>query len=74
MATTAITGSMTQTQLENVVRFSQEANIAIDTSEVEIVSTAQTPTADFFSQVVGIKSTSSKGVDYSPLMAEIDKN
>lgn len=74
MATTAITGSMTQSQLDSVVRFSQEADIVIDTSEVKIVDTQQTPTTDFFSQVVGIKSTSSKGVDYSPLMAEIDKN
>lgn len=74
MATTAITGSMTQSQLDSVVRFSQEADIVIDTSEVKIVDTQQTPTTDFYSQVVGIKSSSSKGVDYSPLMAKIDKN
>ena len=74
MATTAITGSMTQSQLDSVVRFSQEADIVIDTSEVKIVDTQQTPTTDFFSQVVGIKSTSSTKFKYSPLMAEIDKN
>lgn len=74
MATTAITGSMTQSQLDSVVRFSQEADIAIDTSEVKIVDTQQTPTTDFFSQVVGIKSSSSTKFKYSPLMAEIDKN
>ena len=74
METTVITGNMTQSQLDSVVRFSQEADIVIDTSEVKIVDTQQTPTTDFFSQVVGVKSSSSKGVDYSPLMAEIDKN
>ena len=74
MATTTITGSMTQSQLDSVVRFSQEADIVIDTSEVKIVDTQQTPTTDFFSQVVGVKSSSSTGYSYSPLMAEIDKN
>ena len=74
MATTVITGSMTQSQLDSVVRFSQEADIVIDTSEVKIVDTQQTPTTDFFSQVVGVKSSSSTKFKYSPLMAEIDKN
>ena len=74
METTVITGSMTQSQLDSVVRFSQEADIVIDTSEVKIVDTQQTPTTDFFSQVVGVKSSSSTKFKYSPLMAEIDKN
>ena len=74
METTVITGSMTQSQLDSVVRFSQEADIVIDTSNVKIVDTQQTPTTDFFSQVVGVKSSSSTKFKYSPLMAEIDKN